>query len=90
MANLSQVATADGEQPKAEIPGYPSLKLRSAQTAIRYIYERLQLLMLTKMEAIQDIQRRMENNLRSIPGYGFVKTIVDANGNINTSTKKVA
>ena len=34
----------------------------------------------------QDIQQRMENN---IPGYEFVKTVVDANGNIQHIYKKV-
>ncbi|MBT0951979.1 CshA/CshB family fibrillar adhesin-related protein [Streptococcus infantis] len=84
--------TADGEQPKAEIPGYrfvETKKLPNGDTV--HVYEKITTTHVDENgNPIPGYPTEDgEQPKKDIPGYEFVKTVVDANGNIQHIYKKV-
>ena len=84
--------TVDGEQPKAEIPGYrfvETKKLPNGDTV--HVYEKITTTHVDENgNPIPGYPTEDgEQPKKDIPGYEFVKTVVDANGNIQHIYKKV-
>ena len=84
--------TVDGEQPKAEIPGYrfvETKKLPNGDTV--HVYEKITTTHVDENgNPIPGYPTEDgEQPKKDIPGYEFVKTVGDANGNIQHIYKKV-
>ena len=84
--------TVDGEQPKAEIPGYrfvETKKLPNGDTV--HVYEKITTTHVDENgNPIPGYPTEDgEQPKKDIPGYEFVETVVDANGNIRHIYKKV-